>query len=113
MEQIKDNRLEQVTFLHTLAEDFDRFYEMYLKAWQTLRKYEKIPVEMTEEEWSRVVGALSDYYQSVKFINKIALLTESGIIDMDLLYIFYHQEIREHLTWMIACLIKWCGTGLE
>jgi CheY-like chemotaxis protein len=113
MEQTKDNRLEQVVFLHTLAKDFDRFYEMYLKAWQTLRKYEKIPVEMTEEEWSRVVGALSDYYKSVRFFYKIALLTESGIIDVDLLYIFYHQEIIDHLTWMISSLIKWCSTGLE
>lgn len=108
-----DNRLQQVRFLHTLAKDFKHFDRMDLKAKQTLNAYEKIPNEMTEAEWHRVWIALSECYESVRFLYRIALLTESEIIDLDLLYIFYHADIVENATFKLNRLIKWCGTGLD
>jgi hypothetical protein len=108
-----DNRLQQVRFLHTLAKDFKHFDQMDLKAKQTLNAYEKIPNEMTEAEWNRVWIALSESYESVRFLYRIALLTESEIIDLDLLYIFYHADIVENATFKLNRLIKWCGTGLD
>lgn len=113
MEQTKDNRLEQVKLLHTLAEDFDRFNEMYKKARPNLAEFQKIPKKMTEEEWGRVVDALDECHQSVKFLYRIALLTESGVIDKDLLYVFYYDEIADNITFKLSHLIKWCGTGLD
>jgi len=41
------------------------------------------------------------------------MLVELGIIDLDLLYIFYYAEIVENLTIKLSVLIKWCGTGLD
>ena len=73
----------------------------------------KIPKEMTEEEWDKVVDALSEYYQSVRFLYKIAMLTESGIISSEVLYILYYEEIVENLTFKLSTLLKWCGTGLD
>ena len=113
MEQTKDNRLEQVTFLHALAQDFEHFDQTYLEARKTMSEYEKIPKKMTTEEWLRVIGALSEYYKSIKFLYKIALLIELGIIDTDLLYLFYYDEIIENLTFKLNGLIEWCGTGLD
>jgi hypothetical protein len=112
-EKIKDNRLEQVTFLHPLAQDFKHFDQTYAKARKILCEYENTPTDMWSEEWLMVVGALEEYYKSVKFLYKIAQLTELGIIDMDLLYIFYHDEIAENLTFKLRRLIEWCGTGLD
>ena len=112
-EKIKDNRLEQVTFLHPLAQDFKHFDQTYAKARKILCEYENTPTDMWSEEWLRVVGALEEYYKSVNFLYKIAQLTELGIIDMDLLYIFYHDEIAENLTFKLRRLIEWCGTGLD
>jgi hypothetical protein len=108
-----DNRLQQVTFLHALAQDFEHFDQTYHEAVKILCKHEKTPTAMWEEEWLRVIGALEEYYKSVKFLYKIAQLTELGIIDMDLLYIFYHDEITENLTFKLKRLIQWCGTGLD
>jgi hypothetical protein len=112
-EKIKDNRLEQVTFLHALAQDFEHFDQTYAEARKILCEYENTPTDMWSEEWLRVVGALEEYYKSVNFLYKIAQLTELGIIDMDLLYIFYHDEIAENLTFKLRRLIEWCGTGLD
>ena len=112
-EKIKDNRLEQVTFLHPLAQDFKHFDQTYAKARKILCEYENTPTDMWSEEWLMVVGALEEYYKSVNFLYKIARLTELGIIDMDLLYIFYHDEIAENLTFKLRRLIEWCGTGLD
>jgi hypothetical protein len=113
MEQTKDNRLEQVTFLHALAQDFEHFDQTYIEARKTMSEYEKIPKKMTEEAWLRVIGALSEYYKSVRFLYRIALLAEARIIDMDLLYIFYYADIVENTTLKLNRLIKWCGTGLD
>ncbi len=114
MEQIADNRLEQVKFLRTLAEDFDHFNEMYEKARPILAEYEKTPKKMeTEGEWGRVVDALNECQKSVKFLYRIALLTKSGVINKDLLYVFYYDEIADVLTFKLSHLIKWCGTGLD
>jgi hypothetical protein len=111
--KIKDNRLEQVTFLHALAQDFEHFNQTYTEARKILCEHTSIPTHMWSEEWLRVVGALEEYYKSVNFLYKIAQLTELGIIDMDLLYIFYHDEIAENLTFKLRRLIEWCGTGLD
>jgi hypothetical protein len=114
VEQPVDSRLEQVMFLHTLAEDFDRFNEMYEKARPLLMLYHKVPKKMeTESEWGQVADALSDCYKSVKFLYKIAMLVKSGIIDKDLLYIFYYNEITDNITFKLSPLTKWCGTGLD
>jgi hypothetical protein len=111
--KIKDNRLEQVTFLHALAQDFEHFDQTYTEARKILCEYKSAPTHMWSEEWLRVVGALEEYYKSVSFLYKIAQLTELRIIDMDLLYIFYHGEITENLTFKLRRLIEWCGTGLD
>jgi hypothetical protein len=114
MEQIMDNRLEQVTFLHALAKDFDHFHHMYLKAFPILVKYNKIPRKMeSEEEWGRVADALSEYYQGVRLLYRIALLAESGVIDEELLCICYYDEITGNLTLKLNTLMRWCGTGLD
>jgi hypothetical protein len=110
---LSDNLLQQITFLHLLRKDFDRFHHLYLKAFQVLVKYNQIPKEMTEDEWGRVVNALSEHYQSVRFLYKIAMLTESGIINADFIYILYYEEIAENLTLKLSMLLKWCGTGLD
>jgi hypothetical protein len=68
---------------------------------------------MTEEEWYKVVDALSRHYQSVRFLYKITMLTESGIISSEVLYILYYEEIAENLTLKLSTLLKWCGTGLD
>jgi hypothetical protein len=112
-EKIKDNRLEQVTFLHALAQDFEHFDHTYAEARKILCEYEKTPTDIWTEEWLRVVDALEEYYKSVNFLYKIAQLTQLGIIDMDLLYIFYNDEITENLTFKLRRLIEWCGTGLD
>lgn len=49
----------------------------------------------------------------MRFLYRIALLTESEIINLDLLYIFYHANIVENTTFKLNRLIKWCGTGLD
>ena len=68
---------------------------------------------MTEGEWGRVVNALNEYYESVRFSYKIALLTELKIIDSDLLYVFYYSDIVENSIFKLSTLIRWCGTGLD
>jgi hypothetical protein len=108
-----DDRLQQVKFLHTIAKDFQHFDQIYQKARKPLKEYQRAPKTMTQGEWGRVVNALSDYYESVRFLYKIALLTELKIIDSDLLYVFYYSDIVENSIFKLSTLIKWSGTGLD
>jgi|GEM_PF-4225123 len=114
MEQLKDYRLEQATFLHTLTTEFQNIAQMVIDALPVLTRYTTIPKSMSEKDWDRTVSALSDYYQIIRYYYNIALLTESGVIDIELLYIFYHDEMSTFvIIEVISYLIYWCGTDLD
>ncbi|GEM_PF-3725143 len=93
MKHAQENRLEQVVFLKSLAPDIEKYKQEYLSKRLIVLEYKDLPPEMDENEWYRVSNALNAYYQPVKFFYRIALLTELSIIDKDLLYIFYYEEI--------------------
>jgi len=106
-------RLEQVKFLTSLAENFSSHQRMFDDAWRVLMKYDKVPEEMDNEEWNKVIGALRNCYKSVALLFKIAQLAKNQTVDRDLLYIFYYDEIIGYWTFKLRFLIKWCGTGLD
>jgi len=106
-------RLEQVRFLTSLAEDFCSRECMYLEAWPILRKYKEVPKEMGESEWKTVIHALRGCYGSVSFIFQVSQLVEKGLIDIDLLYLFYFDKVTGYCPCKLRDLITWCGTGLD
>jgi hypothetical protein len=108
-----DTKLNQAWFARTFAEDINRFNLMYLQARPVLVDCHEVPKEMSEEDWNRVVDALSRCYQSVKCLFEIAMLAESKIISNDVLCILYYDEITGYLTEKLNYLIRWCGTGLD
>jgi len=105
--------LEQATFLRSLAGDFKSLNQKFLEAWPVLIEYRDIPKAMREEEWARVAHALTNCYQSVKFLYKISQLVKTYVVDSELLYILYYNEITGYLTRKLSFLIQWCGTGLD
>ena len=112
MQRRKDS-LEQVKFLKSLAEDFSSYRRMFLEVWPILVEYDSVPEEMDDEEWSKVIDALSSCYKSVAFLFKVAQLVKKRIIDEELLYSFYYDEITGYWTQKLRFLTKWCGTGLD
>lgn len=109
----RENRLEQAIFLRSLAEEFDRLERAYLRTRGVLIDYQNVPKEMPEEEADIVIDALRDCFQSVKFLFKIAQLIKAGVIDSELLYIFYYDEVWGYLTEKLKFLMRWVGTGLD
>ena len=109
----RENRLEQATFLRSLAEEFDRLGEAYLETRGVLVDYQNVPKEMPEEEADIVIDALRDCCRSVKFLFKIAQLVKAGVLDSELLYIFYYEEVWGYLTEKLKFLMRWVGTGLD
>ena len=105
--------LEQLKFMMSLAEEFSLHRQGYVEAWRVLRGYTDIPKEMDESEWSKVCDELGKCCKSCKFLFRIAQLDKSEIININLLYIFYYDEIIEACTSRLHFLIKWCGTGLD
>ena len=111
--EMRKYKLEQVKFLTSVAEDFSSRERMYLEAWPTLRKYTEVPKEMDESEWNTVIHALRNCYGSVSFIFQVSQLVEKGLIDIDLLYLFYFDKITGYWSYELEDLIGWCGTGLD
>jgi hypothetical protein len=105
--------VQQATYLHSLAGDFKSFNQKFLEAWPVLIQYRDAPKVMRAEEWSRVADALTKCYQSVKFLYKISRLVKTHVVDSELLYILYYDEISGYLTRKLSFLIQWCGTGLD
>jgi len=110
---IRENRLEQATFLMSLAKEFDRLERAYLRTRGVLVDYQNVPKEMPEEEADIVIDTLRDCCQSVKFLFKIAQLIKAGVIDSELLYIFYYDKVWGYLTEKLKFLTRWVGTGLD
>jgi hypothetical protein len=113
MRQRRQEVLGQVTFLRLLTEDFNCQNQKFLEAWPILIKYDNVPKEMNEKEWSRVTYALANCYSSVRFLFTIAQLVKARVIDSRLLYILYYHEVTGYLTDKLRFLIQWCGTGLD
>ena len=111
--QTRTERLEQVSFLRSLNEDFDFQNQKFLEAWPVLIEYRYIPKEMGEKEWARVTHALANCYSSVRFLFRIAQLVKAHVIDSKLLYILYYDEVTSYLTNKLRLLIQWSGTGLD
>ena len=111
--QRRKDSLEQVEFLKSLAEDSCSYRRMFMEAWAILVEYDSVPEEMDDEEWSRVVDALSNCYKAVAFLFKVAQLVKKRIIDEELLYIFCYDKITGYWMQKLRFLIKWCGTGLD
>ena len=113
MAEKRKYRLEQVKFLNSLAEDLSSRERMYLEAWPILRKYTEVPKEMDESEWNTVIHALRNCYDSVTFLFQVSQLVKKGLIDIDLLYLFYFDKITGYWSYKLGDLILWCGTGLD
>jgi len=105
--------LEQIKFMMSLAEDFSLHRQRYVEAWRVLQGYTDIPKEMDESEWGKVCDELGKCCKSCKFLFRISQLAKSQIIFINLLDIFYYDEIIEACTSRLHFLIKWCGTGLD
>ena len=105
--------LEQIIFLRSLAEDFDRHSHSYLKARSILIDHAEIPNQMNKEVYAIVVEALRNTYKSILFLRQLAYFISSNFVSLDLVYISYFVEIRDFLWEKFSHLIKWCGTGLD
>lgn len=109
----KADELEQAKFMMSLADDFSSHDRLYKEAWLTLQKYTETPREMDEAEYANVCAALEGCYKSVRFLFRIAELTKRGILDRDMLCLFYYDDIVGQCTCNLDSLIPWCGTGLD
>ena len=111
--QRRNYSLEQVKLLTSLAEDFSSCERMYLDAWPTLREYTEIPKVVDESEWNTAIHALSNCYGSARVLFRVSQLVEKGLIDKDLLYLFYFDNVTGYWSHKLEDLIRWCGTGLD
>ena len=111
--QRRKDSLEQVRFLKSLAEEFTLYRQRFLEACPILVKYNIVPKEMDDEEYSKVVDALSNCYKTASFLFRVAQLVKKQVIDEELLYIFFYKEITAYWRRKLRFLIQWCGTGLD
>lgn len=105
--------VEQATFLRSFAAHFDELNQACLETRGVLVDYQNVPKEMPEEEADIVIDALRDCCRSVKFLYKIAQLVKARVIDTELLYILYYDEVWGYLTEKLKFLMRWVGTGLD
>ena len=115
MERIKQQAttLEQLTFLKSLSSDIELNMYRFQNARKFLYEYEETPKEMEEEEWHYCVGELRDCYASVRFIHRLALMVQAGILTTEALYIWAYEEITDDLLEKLEVLVRWAGTGLD
>jgi hypothetical protein len=109
----KESALGQVRFLKSLSGEFSQNHERFRESWRVLSEYKDVPEEMDSGEWHRVARALTNCYQSAKFLAIIARLVRENLISLELLYLFYYDEIIDNWTSKLQFLIQWCGTGLD
>jgi hypothetical protein len=109
----KEFALGQVRLVKSLRNEFNHDHERFQRSWEVLSEYRHVPEEMDSGEWHRVVHALTDCYQSARFLAIIARLTRKRLISPELLYLFHYDEVIDNWTSKLRFLIQWCGTGLD
>lgn len=105
--------LAQITFLKSIGKEIELNAHLFDSGRKLLYDYEEIPKEMEEDEWCYVVEEIRKCYESIRFLNKIALLVKADIVTTESLYIWCYKEITEDLLDKLELLVHWVGTGLD
>lgn len=113
--QKKGHSLDQIKFFLELRTNFIDYKKKYAEAWSIFRKYSKYSTakEMPSIVFYDITDALTKIYESILFLNQIAQLSKKNLIDNELLYLFYYEQITDHPYARFEFLISWCGTGLD